>query len=361
MKKKRIGILTCGGDCPGLNAAIRAIVKTAANNYGREVIGFRDGYKGLVYNNFTKLGPMDVSGLLDRGGTILGTTNNFDPFSVPVDKDGDKQSRDLSGRVAENIRMHDIECLIVIGGTTSINIAYRLVQKGINIVVIPKTIDNDVPMTDVTFGFMTAVNTVTQALDKLHSTAESHHRAMILEVMGRNTGWVSLEAGIAGGADIILIPEIPYDVNIVARKILERKNAGKTFSIIIAAEGSRAAGEAEAEHNDYADSGKQHFDGVGNRLATRLEEIMDVDVKVTVLGYLQRGGEPSPYDRILTTRMGALAAGLAAEGKYNVMAAIRNDQLCPVSLSEVAGKIKRVPVDGELVGIARSTGISFGD
>ena len=207
MSKFRIGLLTGGGDCPGLNSVIRAVVKTAINNYGYEVIGFKDGYLGLVYNRFMKLGLSDVSGLLDRGGTILGTTNNFDPFRVLVDHDGEKQYRDLSDRVADTLRMHDIQCLIVIGGTNTINIAHRLIkEKGIRIVAIPKTIDNDVPETDVTIGFMTSVNTATQALDKLHSTAESHHRVMILEVMGAASGWVSLEAGIAGGADIILIP-----------------------------------------------------------------------------------------------------------------------------------------------------------
>lgn len=361
MEKTRIGILTGGGDCPGLNAAIRAIVKTAINNYDYEVIGFKDGYLGLVYNNFMKLGLSDVSGLLDRGGTILGTTNNFNPFSVLVDHDGDKQYKDLSGRVNETLRMHDIKCLIVIGGNNSIKTAYELIKQGINIVVIPKTIENDIPSTDSTFGFMTAINTASEALDKLHSTAESHHRVMILEVMGRRSGWVSLESGIAGGADIILIPEIPYDTRMVARKILERKNSGKTFSIIVVAEGSNAVGEPPVEQEYINDNEKQRFNGVGSTLAAQLEDLTKLEVKVTVLGYLQRGGEPSPYDRILTTRLGASAVDLVAGGKFNVMAAIRNDQLCPVEIPEIAGKVKHVPLDGELIKIARSIGISFGD
>jgi len=361
MSKFRIGLLTGGGDCPGLNSVIRAVVKTAINNYGYEVIGFKDGYLGLVYNRFMKLALSDVSGLLDRGGTILGTTNNFDPFRVLVDHDGEKQYRDLSDRVADTLRMHDIQCLIVIGGTNTINIAHRLIkEKGIRIVAIPKTIDNDVPETDVTIGFMTSVNTATQALDKLHSTAESHHRVMILEVMGAASGWVSLEAGIAGGADIILIPEIPYDTRKVARRILERKNQGKGFSIIVVSEGSRPLGD-NLSQDPLADDDVQPFNGSGSRLAAELEKLTRLEVKVTVLGYLQRGGEPSPYDRILSTRLGVSAVNLIAEGQYNMMAAIRNDQHCPVQIADVAGKVKTVPLDGELVKIARSIGVSFGD
>lgn len=361
MEKTRIGIMTGGGDCPGLNSAIRAIVKTAVNNYDYEVIGFKDGYKGLVFNNFMKLGPSDVSGLLDRGGTILGTTNNFDPFNVLVDHDGDRQYRDLSGRIGENLRMHGIECLIIIGGTSTINTANELIGRGLNIIVIPKTIENDVPFTDMTFGFMTGVNTATQALDKLHSTAESHHRVMILEVMGKDTGWLSIESGIAGGADIVLIPEIPYDTRLVARRILERKNSGKGFSIIIASEGARASGETADTKDKGMDDDRQRFNCVGSRLAAQLEELTRLEVKVTVLGYLLRGGEPSPYDRILTTRLGASAVSLVAQKKYNVMTAIRNDELVPINIPDVAGKLKYVPLDGELIKIARSIGLSFGD
>lgn len=360
MAKFRIGVVTCGGDCPGLNSVIRAVVKTAIYNYGYEVIGFKDGYLGLVYNRFIKLGLPDASGLLDKGGTILGTTNNFDPFRVVVDHDGEKQYKDLSDRVADTLKMHDIQCLIVIGGTSTISIANKLIEKGINIVAIPKTIDNDVPATDMTIGFMTSVNTATQALDKLHSTAESHHRVMILEVMGLSSGWVSLESGIAGGADIILIPEIPYDINLVARRILERKNQGKGFSIIVVSEGSRPLGHDVAQ-DPIIDDDVQPLNGIGSQLAAELEKLTRVEVKVTVLGYLQRGGEPSPYDRILSTRLGASAVDMIAAGKYNMMAAISNDQLYPVKISDITGKIKTIPLDGELVQIARSIGVSFGD
>lgn len=361
MGKFRIGVVTCGGDCPGLNSVIRAVVKTAIHNYGYEVIGFKDGYLGLVYNRFVKFKLEDASGLLDKGGTILGTTNNFDPFRVLVDHDGEKQYRDMSDRVLDTLKMHEIQCLIVIGGTSTIKIADRLINKGVNIVAIPKTIDNDVPATDVTIGFMTSVNTATQALDKLHSTAESHHRVMILEVKGSSAGWVSLQSGIAGGADIILIPEIPYDINLVARRILERKNDGKSFSIIVASEGCRPLGDESSREYAGDDDDTQPYNGVGNRLAEELRRLTGLEVKVTVLGYLQRGGEPSPYDRILATRLGASAVSMIAEGRYNMMAAIRNDQLCPVKISDISGKIKTVPMDGELVKIARSIGISFGD
>lgn len=361
-QKVKIGVLTGGGDCPGLNAVIRAIVKTAINIYGYEVIGFKDGYMGLVYNRFKKLALEDVSGLLDKGGTILGTTNSFDPFCVVSDHDGEKQVKDMSDRILDNLCMHDIKALIVIGGTNTTQIAHRLSQKGANIIVVPKTIENDIVATDVTFGFITAVDTATQALDKLHSTAESHHRVMILEVMGRRAGWVALQSGIAGGADIILIPEIPYDINRVARSILERKNSGKGFSIICVAEGCKPIGEKANQVNGLAADGeKQKFNGIGSRIAVELEKLIGLEVRVTVLGYLQRGGEPSPYDRLLTTRLGVEAVNLAAHGNFNKMAGIINNELAPVELSKVAGKSKLVPVGGELVNIARSMGVSFGD
>ncbi len=360
MAKTKIGVLTGGGDCPGLNAVLRAIVKTAINQYDYEVIGFKDGYLGLVYNKFQRLGLDDVSGLLDRGGTILGTTNNFDPFRVLVDHDGEKQYKDLSDKVVDNLKMHEIECLIVIGGINTISIAGRLIEKGVKIVVIPKTIENDIPCTDRTFGFMTSVNTATQALDKLHSTAESHHRVMILEVMGRRAGWVALESGIAGGADIILIPEIPYDIHKVARKIMERKNSGKGFSIIAIAEGCRGVHE-DASVDNGLDDEKQNFNGAGSKLAQGLEKLIHLEVKVTVLGYLQRGGEPSPYDRILTTRLGVSAVDMVAKKEYQKMVGIMNHELCLSKVSDIAGKTKQVPINGELVNIARSMGVSFGD
>ncbi|HHU89815.1 MAG TPA: 6-phosphofructokinase [Clostridiaceae bacterium] len=357
-QRKRIGILTGGGDCPGLNSVIRAVVKTAINIYGYDVIGFTDGYLGLVNNRFKKLTLSDVSGLLDKGGTILGTTDSFDPFKMVVDVYGEKQERDMSDRIIYNLKMHDIEGLIVIGGINTITTGYRLSLMGVNVIGIPKNIDNDIPGTDATIGFITAVNTATEALDKLHSSAESHHRLMLLEVMGRRAGWVALESGIAGGADIILIPEIPYDINLIARKILERKRTGKNFSIICVSEGA-----VPVEGSEYSDKTcpENTVYGISSHIAAQLEKLTHLESRVTVLGYLQRGGEPSPSDRILTTRLGVEAVNMAAEGNYNKMAGIINNGLCPIDLAQVANKCKNVPVDGELVRIARNMGVSFGD
>lgn len=360
-QRKKIGILTGGGDCPGLNAVIRAIVKTAINNYGYEVIGFIDGYMGLVYNRFRKLTLADVSGLLDKGGTILGTTDSFDPFNMLVDIDGEKQEKDMSGRIVDNLKMHDIEGVIAIGGINTITTAHRLSLLGIKMIAVPKNIDNDILGTDVTFGFYSAINTVTHALDKLHSTAESHHRVMILEVMGRKAGWVALESGIAGGADIILIPEIPYDINSIARKILERKNSGKNFSIICVSEGCRPKNQQNDKQNENQDNCYNRSRGISSQIAADLEKLISLETRVTVLGYLQRGGEPSSYDRILTTRFGVEAMNMAAQGNYNKMTGIVNNELSPIELSKVAYKSKYVPVDGELVRIARNMGVSFGD
>ena len=361
MNKKKIGIITGGGDCPGLNSAIRAIVKTAINIHGYEVVGFKDGYKGLVYNSFRKLALEDVSGLLDKGGTILGTTNSFDPFNVTVDHDGEKQVKDMSGRILDTVHMHELEGIIIIGGVNTITIADKLAQKGIKIIALPKTIENDISGTDYTIGFNTAVNTATTALDKLHSTAEAHHRVMVLGVMGRQAGWISLESGIAGGADIILIPEIPYDINMVARSILQRKNSGKSFSIVCVAEGCRAVGEPEDVRNITDTRDTESLNGIGNRLDLELEKLINLEVRVAVLGYLQRGGEPSSFDRILTTRLGVEAVNMAAKGDFNKMAGIKNQQVTTVKLSDVAGQIRLVPEDHELVKIARNMGVSFGD
>ncbi|MCX7772297.1 MAG: ATP-dependent 6-phosphofructokinase, partial [Clostridia bacterium] len=279
---------------------------------------------------------------------------------VITDHDGEKQVKDMGDRIVDNLKMHEIECLIVIGGGNTVTSAYKLAQKGVNVIAVPKTIENDLAGTDVTFGFMTAVATATQALDKLHSTAESHHRVMILEVKGRRAGWVALESGIAGGADIILIPEIPYDINLVARRILERKNSGKGFSIICVAEGCRSVNDqSEEDQNTKYDETK--FIGAGSTIATELEKLTNLEVRVTVLGYLQRGGEPSPNDRIMTTRFGVEAVNMAAKGEYNKMAGIKNHELSPVALSEVAGKSRYVSPTGELVRIARNMGVSFGD
>lgn len=361
MKNRRIGVLTSGGDCPGLNAAIRAVVKSAINNYGYEVIGFRDGYRGLVQNRFEKLELSDVSGILDKGGTILGTTNRYNPFSVPFDKDGNKNVRDMSDRIKENLAMHEIDCLVVIGGDTTVRYAGILAEKGIPVVAVPKAIENDIYGTDITFGFMTAVNTATEAIDKLHSTAEAHHRVMILEVMGRASGWVALESGMAGGADVILIPEIPYDINKVARAILERRNAGKGFSIIVAAEGARPLGGLKDESVEDLMDESTYQGGTSNYLAKELESLTSIETRITVLGYLQRGGDPSPYDRILATRFGATAVNMIEKSDINKMVCVDHHTIKSISLQDTAGKVRLVTPNGELAGIARDMGVSFGD
>jgi len=359
---KRIGVMTSGGDCPGLNAAIRAVVKSAINNYGYEVVGFRDGYRGLVENRFVKMKLSDVSGILDKGGTILGTTNRYNPFAVMADKNGEKTVLDMSDRIVENLRMHDIDCLVVIGGDTTIRIANRLIEeKGINIVVVPKTIENDIYGTDMSFGFMSAVYTATYAIDKLHSTAESHHRVMILEVMGRAAGWVALESGIAGGADVILIPEIPYDINKVARAVFERRNAGKSFSIIVMSAGARPKDLTVEKKDDEGGDDSLSYEGTSAFLAKELERLTSLETRITVLGYLQRGGEPSPYDRILATRLGASAVNIISKGEFNRMVCLDHEQIKSIPVRDVAGKIRKVPTDGELIKIARNMGVSFGD
>ncbi len=361
-KTKRIGVLTSGGDCPGLNAVLRAVVKSAVGK-GMEVVGFKDGYVGLVYNRFQKLGMEDVSGLIDKGGTILGTTNSFNPFEVPFDKDGNVKVRDMTDRVRDTLAMHGIDGLIVIGGNNSLAIAAELSNRGIPVVAVPKTIENDVPQTAMSFGFMTAVDTVTQAVDRLHSTAESHHRVMVVEVVGAKTGWVALHSGIAGGADIILIPEIPYNINAVARKVLERKNAGKGFSNIVVAEGCNPTGTGASETGGYfANTGDAiRFGGVGTDIAMELEMLTRLEARVTVLGYLQRSGEPSPADRILTTRFGSAAVNLVAAGRFGTLVNLDGPEAAGVPLAEIAGKYRLVPVDGELIQLARDLGVSFGE
>ncbi|MCX7710508.1 MAG: 6-phosphofructokinase [Clostridia bacterium] len=359
---KRIGVLTGGGDCPGLNAVLRAVVKTAMVKYGYEVVGFKDGYKGLVINNFITFKSGDVSGILDKGGTILGTSNRDNPFHFRVEKDGNVEYKDMSDRVADNLNMLDIDCMVLIGGDGTLTSARDFSRKGIKVVGVPKTIDNDLSATDTTFGFMTAVETATEAIDKLHSTAESHHRVMILEVMGRYAGWIAIESGIAGGADVILIPEIPYDIHRVAQKVMERKNAGKSFSIVVVAEGAKPLDGEVVVSKVISDSPDPvRLGGIGNRIAEEIEKLTRIETRVTVLGHLQRGGRPIPYDRILSTRYGVEAVELVHQEKFGTMVSLQGNTITSVSLEEAVGKLKTVPPDGELVRIAKSVGVAFGD
>lgn len=359
---KRIGVMTGGGDCPGLNTVIRAVVKTAIGKYGLEVVGFKDGYKGLVTNNFVMLKMEDVSGILDKGGTILGTSNRDNPFNFRVEKDGKVDYRDMSDRVLNNVDMLDIDCMVLIGGDGTLTSARDLSKKGLKIIGVPKTIDNDLSATDITFGFMTAVETATEAIDKLHTTAESHHRVMILEVMGRNAGWIALEAGIAGGADVILIPEIPYDINKVAQKVMQRKNSGKSFSIISVAEGAKTiSGDVVVQRIVKDSPNPVRLGGIGNRIAEEIETLTGIESRVTVLGHLQRGGRPVPYDRILSTRYGVAAVEFIQQGKFGKMVGLQGNEIVDVPLEDAVASLKTVNPDGELVTLAKSLGVGFGD
>lgn len=361
-KIRRIGVLTGGGDCPGLNAVIRAVVKTAVNKYGLEVTGFLDGFSGLVNNRSIKLEVRTVSGILPRGGTILGTTNRDNPFHYPLVRDGETVYEDMSERVLKNLREQGIDALVVIGGDGSLKIATEFWEKGFPVVGVPKTIDNDLSATDVTFGFDTALVTATDALDKLHTTAESHHRIMLLEVMGRYAGWIALHAGVAGGADAILIPEIPFDIEHVARKIAQRCTQGKKFSIVVVAEGAQALGK-DMVVREYIEGSADpvRLGGIGNVVAKELEKATGKEARVTVLGHLQRGGSPTAFDRLLGTRYGAYAVEMVMEQKFGRMVCLQGTRLNSVPLREAVDELRRVPVDCDTVVAAKGIGISFGD
>lgn len=346
----RVGILTGGGDAPGLNAVIRACAKSLYNEFNAErVIGFRDGFKGMVLKDYVELKEENLTGLLHRGGTILGTTNRDNPFKFLMDG----QVTDMSFVVVENYKLLNLDCLIVIGGDGTLAIAHELSLLGINVIGVPKTIDNDLALTDTTFGFMTAVDMATEALDRLHTTAESHHRVNILETMGRNAGWIALYSGVAGGADVILIPEIPYHLDKVIEKINERKNKGKKFSIIVIAEGAIEKGA------DQIYQEKDRLGGIGNKLAGQLEK-EGIEARCTVLGHLQRGGTPNAYDRLIATRYGYMAAQKVARREYNMVVINNGSKLLSVPLGQVSGIIKKVPIDNHLIRGAAAIGVSFG-
>ncbi len=358
----KIGILTGGGDCPGINEVLRAVVKTAVNEYGWEVIGFRDGFRGLVLNDFCRLAPADVMGILFRGGTILGSSNRDNPFRFRIEENGQVRYEDLSGQALRNAEAHGLACLLVVGGDGTLSCAFDFTKKGLRVIGIPKTIDNDLSGTDLTFGFMTAVDTATDALEKLHTTAESHHRIMVLEVMGRYAGWIALHSGIAGSADVILIPEISYNLDRVARRIQERKSKGKTFSIIVVAEGAHAENEEMAVSRRVEGSPDPvRLGGIGQRIATDLEKLTGNEARVTVLGHLQRGGKPSAFDRILATRYGVAAVHLAAQGEFNRMISLQGEAITSVPLTKEVTELRRVPSGGELVRAAKEIGIEFGN
>ncbi len=359
---KRIGVLTGGGDCPGLNAVIRGIVKTASFEHDIQVVGFLDGYAGLTNDRTMRLDSDAVSGILPRGGTILGSSNRDNPFRVPVVIEGKRTFEDRSDEAMKVFDRYGLDLLVVIGGDGSLSIAHELSKKGMPIIGVPKTIDNDLGATDVTFGFDTALTTATEALDKLHTTAESHHRIMVLEVMGRYAGWIALEAGLAGGGDVVLIPEIPFTVDSVVSAIKDRTFRGRTFTLIVVAEGARTeTGEMVVAKTVEDSTDSLRLGGIGHWLASELERRMDVEVRVTVLGHLQRGGTPTPFDRILGTRFGVYAAHCAAEGKQNIMVALKGTEVTEVPLVEAIEQLRRVDPNSQIVRAARSVGTRFGD
>ena len=359
---RRIGVLTGGGDCPGINAAIRAVVKTAINDYGWEVLGIEDGFEGLIKPNKARLLDVtDVRGLLPRGGTILGSTNRANPFHYEVATNGAVQVFDVSETVVHRAREYGIDVLIVIGGDGSLRIAAELMVKGLGVVGVPKTIDNDLGGTEVTFGFDTAVTTAMEALDKLHTTAESHHRVIILEVMGRHAGWIALAAGVAGGADVILLPEIPYCLEVIAEKIRRRNESGARFSLVMVAEGSMPQGGNTLYRAERDLGGAARLGGIGEVVAAQLKKAGHADVRTTVLGHLQRGGSPTACDRLLATRFGAMAVHLVAQGKVGHMVALHSGRITAVPIADAVPQPKRVPLGHDLLRAALSLQICMGN
>ena len=360
-KLRRVGLLTAGGDCPGLNAVIRAFVKTASAHYDWEVVGILDGFEGLCDPNGTRpLTEPDVRGILPLGGTMLGTSNRGNPFAYRVKVDGTEQIVDRSPEVEERLRDLDIGGLVVIGGDGSMRIGLRFQNLGVPVIGVPKTIDNDLAATDVTFGFDTAVATATDAIDRLRSTAEAHHRVMIVEVMGRDAGWIALESGLAGGASVILIPEVPFRIERVAQAIEARSGRGRSYSIVVVAEGAHPVGGAPLQLRIGPD-GFPRLGGVGVWLADELGQRIEHEVRATVLGHVQRGGSPTPFDRVLATRLGCAAAWLAGQGDWGKMVAVRGSEIVPVPLEDSVRQAKLVPPQGDRVQTARYIGVSFGD
>ena len=379
---KKVAILANGGDVSGFNAVIRAIVKTAEEK-GVQVYGFVDGYRGLLKNEYVALSTSDsrkASGILPKGGSIIGSSTNANVFNYKITQpNGEVVYKDLSDICVENLKNDGFDCLFTLGGDGTQKSARDFSLKGINVIGVPKTIDNDVACTEITFGYNTAVSVATEALDRLHTTAETHHRIMVLEVMGRYAGWIALESAIAGGADVALIPEIPYDINKAVEKINHRREKGKNFSIVVVAEGAMPKGgtitvEGTRDNGEGVDNTK--LGGIGNIVAKQLEELTGLEARCTVLGYMQRGGTPTAFDRVLSTKYGSKAMELALEGKFNVLTVIKDGKLDCVSLEDVVGNnkkigavsgntaesnIRKVNMEHDLVKTARNIGICLGD
>ncbi|MDM8001279.1 MAG: ATP-dependent 6-phosphofructokinase [Dehalococcoidia bacterium] len=361
-KKRRIGILTGGGDAPGINAVIRAVAKKAILDHDMEVIGIEDGYDGLVRNKWRRLDYNDVSGILTQGGTILGTSNAANPYQYPVKTGKRLELRDVSAVAIGNAKKLRLDALVSIGGDGTMHISNSLFRDGVPVVGIPKTIDNDLLGTDITFGFDSAVYVATEGIDRVHTTAQSHHRVMIVEVMGRNAGWIALHSGVAGGGDIILIPEIPYDPEIVAAKVRDRNRRGKRFSIVVVAEGARPKGGDVVIRRIVKESTDPvRLGGIGFVVGAQIEEMTGIETRTVVMGHLQRGGSPTPFDRVLATRLGTKAVDLILNRRFGCMVAVKGNTLTSVPLREVAKGTRRVQLNDPLIAAARSVGTCFGD
>ena len=379
---KKVAILTNGGDVAGFNAVIRAIVKTAEEN-DIECYGFVDGYRGLLNNDYIRLstsGNRNASGILAKGGSIIGSSTNANLFNYKVVKEnGEIEYQDLSDKCIQNVREDGFDCIFTLGGDGTQKSARDFFKKGLNVIGVPKTIDNDVACTEITFGYNTAVSVATEALDRLHTTGETHHRIMVLEVMGRYAGWIALESAIAGGADIALIPEIPYDINKTVEKIKERAKVGKRFSIVVVAEGATPKGgdiSVENVRDNGAGVDNTKLGGAGEIVTKQLEKLTGYEARCTVLGYMQRGGTPTAFDRVLSTKYGAKAMELAMEGKFGTIAVIKNGKLDYATLEDIVGQnkeigavsgntplsnLRKIKMDDDLVKTARDVGICLGD
>ena len=361
---RRIGILTGGGDCPGLNAVIRAVAKTAMRQYSIECIGIEDGFQGLIENRTRPLSFKDVSGILTRGGTILGCNNKANPSRYCVGRDaaGEPIWGDVTDRCLNTITRNHIDALIVIGGDGTMSCAAPLVRAGVNVIGVPKTIDNDLVGTEITFGFLTAVATATDALDRLHSTADSHHRVMVCEVMGRNAGWIALHAGLASGSDVILLPEIPFEIEVISDYIAARMNGGPRFAIVVVAEGAKRAGGYQViARMDLMSHDPVRLGGIGQQVAADIEKRTGAETRTTVLGHTQRGGTPIAADRVLGTNFGYWAIETLMSGGVGRMVVRENNIFGDVDLPYSAGKQRLVPIDHPLIAAARAIGTCFGD
>jgi len=357
---KRFGILTAGGDCPGLNAAIRGVCRAAHDRYGMEIVGIANGFRGLIHEDTKILRPEDFSGILTRGGTILGSSREK-PFA-PLDKnDKNELASNKVSAIKETYSKLNLDCLVVLGGNGTNTTGYNLSCEGLNIIGLPKTIDNDIVGTDRTFGFHSALAIGTEAIDRLHTTAQSHSRIIVIELMGNKAGWLALYAGVAGGGDVILLPEIPYDIKKIGRHLKKRAESGKTFSIVVVAEGAMSIEEAEMEKKERKKYRQENGPSAGYRIAREIQEQTGMETRATVLGYVQRGGIPSASDRVLATSLGTAAADLLAKGEYGRMVALIGNEIGSVDLSVPQGKVKNVPIENFMIDSAKAVGTCFGD